>query len=465
MRLRKLGDGQSIACVAPPDICHAIKDVVKKGHQSPINAADVVQWAVEETCRNLERLYPLWIHRGLAHSRREIAYCNFQKGRSADETIVKTFIKGTREKEAESLASLYLGEHTSGKVLPYEFSEDDVQNDQMLAKLVNLWETSEPGGLQDSGLQQEHVRETIREAEREREVIRCAKAQSLKHSITIGLSEFVMSGIIPSIADNSIIPAFAIFHESTGALHLQPGIVNCEVYVTRDYANTVCLPDGSVRDNYLRPVNWVLSSNSPKCGNQLVIISSFEANALLPKIWEFRTVTLHVYAPRIRKAGYSFDKLDFYNIPSEPKKELCPVQLRFLRLFAGQLYIPSLDEYKKLCHYLGLFPVLESKGQKDKLEVSIDGFVSGESRYAAGWVGCPFWTSPLPFIHALLGARRRGQNFSHSHMGQLVHGIALQERDFEETVEFFEENLAGEESDDASLMEWNPEDAAWEARD
>ena len=216
--------------------------------------------------------------------------------------------------------SRYLGEHTANLDLPYDLADDGIRSNPDFAKLIDLWRTSGHSGMQDLVLQQEQVRETIREAEREREVIRWAKAEPLRPQMAIGLREFVQTGRIPAIAGCSIISAFNTFHESSGTLYLPAGLISCELYVTKDYTSTVRLPQGSVHNNYLRPVNWVLSSNNPQDGNLLVIISPFEANALIPEIRRSRRVTLHVYAPKISKACFSFDKLDFYNIPPTPEK-------------------------------------------------------------------------------------------------------------------------------------------------
>ena len=93
----------------------------------------------------------------------------------------------------------------------------------------------------------------------------------------------------------------------------------------------------------------------------------------------------------------------------------------------------------------------------------MDSFVKSGSRYEVRWFRCPFWTNPLPFAHALLSARRRGQEFSHSQMGRLAQGIAPRETDFEGHDEGGEE-MPMDEDDDASLLERNPEKVTWEMR-
>ena len=65
------------------------------------------------------------------------------------------------------------------------------------------------------------------------------------------------------------------------------------------------------------------------------------------------------------------------------------------------------------------------------LDVSSDGFVHPDSRRAIGW-SCAFQTSPLPLIKALLGMRRKGDDWSATHMGQIIDARVLGEGLFQE---------------------------------
>ncbi len=57
-------------------------------------------------------------------------------------------------------------------------------------------------------------------------------------------------------------------------------------------------------DSFLRPVSWVVSGTSRNTVD-CVVLSPYEAHALLPSIRQHKVVTLHVYSPRVTLFPYS----------------------------------------------------------------------------------------------------------------------------------------------------------------
>lgn len=183
-------------------------------------------------------------------------------------------------------------------------------------------------------------------------------------------------------------------------------------------------------DSYLRPVNWILSSNITD-RKELVIISPFEANKVLPTLRRSGNVTLHVFAPRVTKTMRAIDNLDFYNIPSTSAKKFSQPELMLLWIFSGQLYLPSIEAYREVCRYLGVLSGTETILRDEKIKMTMDGYVNPESRAKMGWGKCPFKNNPLPAVNALLNARCRGQDFSKSHMGLIVQGRIIPSEEFD----------------------------------
>jgi hypothetical protein len=125
---------------------------------------------------------------------------------------------------------------------------------------------------------------------------------------------------------------------------------------TTDFITTIIDDSNSMAlTEYLRPVNWILSSGSGKDSN-VIVISPYEANALLPIIRKSKKVRLHVYAPRVMLSMRSFSDLTFYTIPDSPAEPWsAPAHVRMeLNLFAGQLYFDSREEYERVCGMLAL---------------------------------------------------------------------------------------------------------------
>ena len=69
MRLRKLGQGQSLMFVAPPEVHQSIVNITGK-RGSVIDGYDVVAWSLEQSCLSIERSQPLRVLQGLNHHHR-----------------------------------------------------------------------------------------------------------------------------------------------------------------------------------------------------------------------------------------------------------------------------------------------------------------------------------------------------------------------------------------------------------
>jgi len=95
-----------------------------------------------------------------------------------------------------------------------------------------------------------------------------------------------------------------------------------------------------------------------------------------------------------------------------------------LNLFAGQLYLRSYQHYVALCRYVGL-SYKENDGDE---MIAADGFVGKrDGEYAA----CRFETSPVMFLSVLFKTiRRDGTGIEKTHMGKILAGEILTERDF-----------------------------------
>ena len=93
-------------------------------------------------------------------------------------------------------------------------------------------------------------------------------------------------------------------------------------------------------------------------------------------------------------------------------------------MFTGQLYLANYRSYLQLCHFLD---VLTTESPKDTTVrwnlFDIPGsFKKSEIRFSG---------SPLPSVMALLAMRSKGQPFAETHMGKILQGQFLIEKDFE----------------------------------
>lgn len=200
------------------------------------------------------------------------------------------------------------------------------------------------------------------------------------------------------------------------------------ILASRDFA-TVLVGFSDKTDNYIRPVNWILSSIASGVP-VLVIISPFEANALLPNIRASMHVHLHIYTPRVISTMKPCDDLRFYSIPSLPVQWM-PLEALILQLniFAGQLYFPHHSTYVQLCRFLGIY-IADVEGQ-GAFEVQSDGFIRPEDRPPTANQPSLFDQSPIPMLKNLFSIRRKGVGYLPTHIGKLLSAQRLTNEDFE----------------------------------
>lgn len=349
-----------------------------------------------------------------------------------DDDRVTAFLEQIEEPKARSLRQMY-GIRRAGD--PGLFTNADESNDPIIHRLRQLWESLDEATLLDGTMHKEQEREIAHEMERERQVQRPARAQALRHRLHPTVVHFVEMGAFPAeegLSDGAI-PAGKSLYQTT-TMRYANGVSEpfCpQLWVTQDFAQTVAIRPGSMANEYMRAVQWVLTSFA---NDTALILSPYEANELLPRIQLSRKVRLHSYAARtmVSFADLAFDTITGIDAPFVPTE----IMRRDLALFAGSLYLEDYARYAALCDHLGI--VRDSRavqGQQGTggavVRVTSDGFVDKANRLALGWpVHSPFTHSPLPYLKVLLSLRMKGDSFPQTHMGRLADGRVMDKVDF-----------------------------------
>ena len=336
------------------------------------------------------------------------------------------------EDEAQSLESRYKPriQEEDG---PVQLVNWDLSNPR-IAKIVERCHDFEAVGFGSAALSEEQERELAPEIEEERQIERPPRMKAHVHSVHADLKLLVTTG---KLDHNTIAwdPAFQALCTTSAGKLIDLSTFPSDLLVTVDFMRTVQIPKGVhastyISDPFQRPVQFVLSIPSfhlPGLSapvSSLMIISPHEANQLLPLIRQHKKVTLHLFQPRSNASLASLDQLMLYNVghkfsPTSVSRSLTMQ----LNLFAGSLYLRSLSEYHELCDYLGL---LHGKTK------------TGQQVYADGFINPPTGTwglkqSPVPFLRSLLmKIRREGEGTNLTHMGRILNGIRLEDRDFAE---------------------------------
>ena len=371
-----------------------------------IGVLDVVRWAIHETCEDIYRYLPHWSQQGLDHHKRSLAYEAYRLDGDLNGLRIAWL-----QSESQTLEEMYwIASDT--KMNP------EIDGVPFLSERIK--------GLCPGGLKLFHIRmaeEQEREVNREVEVgpftncHRPSEAEPASHTIHEEIRVFVETGKLPD-SSTHISPLLAPINmakalDSTAEWSPSP-------LATVDFVTTTSDPCSIGLTEYLRPVNWILSSGSGK-NSTVVVISPYEANELLPIIRKSNTVRLHIYAPRVRSSMRSFSDLTFYSIPDSLENSWsAPAHVRTeLNLFAGQLYFDNRQEYKRVCELLGLKMAHPGAERSD-----VDGFVPPAYRTGGS---SPFARSRIPILKKLIGLRQKGTGYHRTNLGQILNGNALSE--------------------------------------
>jgi len=405
-----------------------------KSQCDTIGVADVLQWSISETCIHTKRCIPLWATQRIRYQRRHMAWAKSSIG--GDKGTALEMAESLLEVEAQSLEDRYSlgGRRSEEQLLLHNgrdgpLSERKTQLEAIRAKCREF----ELVSFNSATLREEQERELSPENEQERQVERPLALTPCNHSVHADVKSFVQWGILDR-GSHAFQPAFEVFSSTSAVGCLEVVAWPVDLLVTTDFARTVHALGNQDLDSFLRPVHWIASGkkrNTVDC----VVLSPFEAHALLPSIRQHKVVTLHIYSPRVSMSTRTLEDLSFCAIPAAPKYSLNPPFAMLLNLFAGQLYLRSYEEYLSICRFLGL----GFRPPYERIQVACDGFISPTSRSGFDAVmerDCPFTISPVEFLRILMALRRKGQSFQKSHLGRILHGELLAREDFQAREEF-----------------------------
>jgi hypothetical protein len=422
MRMRQLGKGQSVAFFAPGEVDRRIRDLIPNGPETEdgIHVIDILRWAMHETCEDITRHLPHWAQQGLDHGRRFSAY---QQYRSTDNLTVlkKTWL----QPEARTLEEMYDPVSKARDAGLYQ----EIKDVPSLPKRLERLGVTQ---LTDVRMAEEQEREVNHEVERERQVERPPKVEPATHSIHDDIRTFVRTGRLPA-RPTHIIPLLTptgIDRDLDSSTDWSPS-----PRATVDFATTTRHRSRELLTDYLRPVNWAVSSGNGE-DSVVIVISPYEANKLLPEIRKSGKVRLHIYAPKVTASMRSFSDLAFYVIPESPAFAWAsPARTRIaLNLFSGQLYLDSKEEYESVCELFAL-----SIAHPDAKEIEVDGFVQPQYRTGAS---SPLSVSVITTFKKLTGLRRKGMGYDKTHLGRVLDARPLSESELMSLVEHENESLA-----------------------
>ena len=418
MRLRHLGTSQSVIFFAPPEVHQGILSLRGRPLIPNVDSYDVISWLLDQTCRSIEQLQPLYISHGLDFCSRTLAALDNYNA-TTDPEHRNRYMKALEQLEQYSLENLYGLRKRSKKVLP--ITSDLPLVTKYIKTLNQMKEAVLDNGDMVQALAYQEVeqeREVAIEVEVVREMKRPPKITPLKHlPIHHDLIDFVKEGRLRAISP-AYEQVFTMMRRTKLGMRfrISSRVMESKLYVTSDFVRTVQLDPYRPRDDFIRPVHWVLWNMTSEAA---MIISPHEAEELIADMRD-RPCRTHLisYAARVTRSML-FDSLKYYSVPSLPTDWHAPDWLvRDLGIFAGRLYF-EYKEYESICDFLGL---KQSRSQQTKEEVEKMEYLQGVDRLPEDGESQPFSQAPLEFLQEWLAIRRKGQDFSQTPMGYVCCG-------------------------------------------
>lgn len=403
--MRKFGHGQAVMFFASPEVDRRIREAAHKLPSDAVEVLDVLRWAMLVTCADIRHYVPHWVQQGVDHRKRSEAWRQFC---AASDPSLEVLRSAWMQVEARSLKAMYGFSNTT------HASTHTALDIPSLHHRLQLGVDHTP----DPRMDEEQEREVSHEVERERQVQRPPCAKSARHHIHPDVVKFVETGIIPQQSAAFSSPFDSITETTMESFR---DVWSLDLLATQDFLTTVH-DTVSVPNEYLRPVNWIVSSTR----GILVILSPYEINELLPAIRRSKKVHLHLYSARVTQRMKSFDDLTFHCVPSLPVDSswVPPIDLRNqLNLWAGQLYLQDFETYLRLCNFLGVY----TNESPSNVSIQTDGFIDASRRSCTAAPRSPFTKSPLPFLQELFGLRRKGMGYLSTHLGKIFHAKLLSE--------------------------------------
>ncbi|OCL12896.1 hypothetical protein AOQ84DRAFT_417852 [Glonium stellatum] len=437
MRLRQLGASQRISFFAAPEVHQSILDFRKKKMGDQLDSADVIYWLLEQTCRGIEQLLPLYFSQALGFCQRAQAGLDHPSFLTNTTQRAK-YLDVLRQRELHSLEKLYSPARDPLLV------EAASPLSPKLQKFMDEIGTRR-NGFQDAG----HVpiNSEFEEVEQEREVAFEVEAvrqvQRPFHYSPLSFTgpnndiiSFARTGIL-RVGSSAWIPALkALSGTALGRKHgINVDASSARLYVSKEFTRTIDVSASGPNDNFLRPVNWILWCPSPPAA--LIVIPE-EAELLITILRDNSKPATHLltYAAPVTRKMLHFNDLTYFSIPPLPAGWKAPNWLKIeLGIFAGRLYL-EFDEYADLKKYLGISgsdATSTSITEVEEREYSLAG--RWEMRHAlklASGVSSAlhksresFTAKPLTFLHEWLALRRRCEDFTHTPMGYVCQGKEL----------------------------------------
>jgi hypothetical protein len=432
--MRKLGNGHSLVFLASDEVTTLIEEA-NRCHIDEISSKEVLIWTIRETWKQLQSQLTTFAEQGVTFLQREAAWNQM----SENMITARELAELNCEPHAYTVAELY-GPASSTKPEWLRQLQSLAVDNSMAQKILDRIEEFDLPSLSFGKETEDMEVELMHETEVQWSTERPPEAIPAKHKKNEAVNELLVTGNRPNISSGIGRADCALLGTS---LKLPAGFQQVfeHLYVTEDFCRTIESPEvrgDGYMDEFLRPLEWLITPNVPN-PQFIVALSPFEVNENYELIRNSTKVRLHCFAPRYMQSMRTFEDLKSFSLPSQPAPIAIPQELAHLiNLYSGSLFIRDYQAYQHLCILLrlsfdpaGVEQFGTTSGGNRIIDASFFVLDQG-TRSRLGMTGHGFEESPVSCLKKLFVLRRHGRGLGLSHMGKLLHGVKLQESDFDE---------------------------------
>ncbi|KAL1647080.1 hypothetical protein SLS58_002850 [Diplodia intermedia] len=243
MRLRQLATTQSIVFFAPPEVHQGILDHSGRRSGEHPDSSHVLQWLLEQTCRGIEQLHPLYHSQGIDFYRRfevSLRYPNHLVNKQHREA----FVQEIRHVENQTLQDMYQPRWCS-EAEPLVLKQASKATAAQLEKLKRHDDSPSKqnvGAVSSTALREvEQEREVAHEVEAVRKVQQPPCYKALPYGgLHADILHFEKTGKLKTQSDGYELLSDAIERTSTSRKHATGAVLFCHhIFVSRELFRTV----------------------------------------------------------------------------------------------------------------------------------------------------------------------------------------------------------------------------------
>ena len=384
MRMRLLGKGHSVYFCAANDVHMSIKKQMKSNDRGP-QAADILRWAIENSCDSVRDGLLNWASQGLVRSLKEAAESSINHksvnmykttsddlknlgmrctedevtqlfqfyGGSRSWEFVPLIIKKSLSNNVKRAKEFFVGDHDSAK----NFNKVIISIGENIVSRCNEYVSTYKRFA--NILDEEQERELEVELEEERQVHRPGPQNPHKPTVSQEIKFLAKTGFLKNVSDLvDILTVNKIFDNTNrlSKLFLRDGW-NPGLLVTKEFITVIEGSNIEEGDNFLSEIFWVvIIAPTPHLNRtSYILISSFEANELFPiflSAEQNRGVGLHMFTPRLRRGQNILINQSALSIPDSISPVVDNLLICQLSVLSGGLFFDTEQDEDAYCEFL-----------------------------------------------------------------------------------------------------------------